>query len=500
MAYHYDKAQETKNGENPSLEYDQDESELSPQHREYLLQRHGTLDLDPMPSADDADPYNWPLWKKRTNLVLVAFHAMMGTFTASAIIPAYLDISKDLGVSLQKVSYLTSIQIVVLGYAPLFWKPISNRYGRRSVFLISLIGSLVFNVACAKSRSYASVAACRALQAFFISPAGALGSAVVAESVFKAQSAQFMGVWTLMVTLGIPSSPFILGFVVQRVEYHWVYWILAIINAVQFILYIFFGPETRYIGRRKDITPSTGSTIRKEYLTFHRIDPEPLRLWDFIQPFTLFNRITVVVPAIAYAMVFVFSAVLTTVEIPQLLQEKFALSTQGIGLQFLPIMIGSVLGEQAGGPLSDFLMKKRHGGGRHRPQHRLWLSYIGYILTIIGLVVFLVQTQNATTGKWNVTPLIGLAITAFGNQLITTVLITFAVDCNHDEAASVGVYITLVRQTWGFIGPFWFPSMFASVGVGNSGGIACALIFTCSVIPTILLQWRGQRLSSKSNV
>lgn len=63
MASHYDKAQETKNGENPSLQYDQDESELSPQHREYLLQRHGTLDLDPMPSADDADPYNWPLWE-----------------------------------------------------------------------------------------------------------------------------------------------------------------------------------------------------------------------------------------------------------------------------------------------------------------------------------------------------------------------------------------------------------------------------------------------------
>lgn len=36
---------------------------LSDQHRDYLLQRHGTLDLDPIPSMDPADPYNWPLWK-----------------------------------------------------------------------------------------------------------------------------------------------------------------------------------------------------------------------------------------------------------------------------------------------------------------------------------------------------------------------------------------------------------------------------------------------------
>lgn len=36
---------------------------LSESHREYLLQRHGTLDLDPIPSLSDADPYNWPMWK-----------------------------------------------------------------------------------------------------------------------------------------------------------------------------------------------------------------------------------------------------------------------------------------------------------------------------------------------------------------------------------------------------------------------------------------------------
>lgn len=36
---------------------------LSPAHREYLLERHGTLELDPIPSASDADPYNWPTWK-----------------------------------------------------------------------------------------------------------------------------------------------------------------------------------------------------------------------------------------------------------------------------------------------------------------------------------------------------------------------------------------------------------------------------------------------------
>lgn len=40
-----------------------DAASLTPAHREYLLERYGTLDLDPLPDYGDADPYNWPSWK-----------------------------------------------------------------------------------------------------------------------------------------------------------------------------------------------------------------------------------------------------------------------------------------------------------------------------------------------------------------------------------------------------------------------------------------------------
>lgn len=155
---------------------------------------------------------------------------MMGTFIAAAIIPAYLDISMDLGISMDKTAYLTSLQIAIIGGAPLFWKPLSNRFGRRPIFLISLVGSLVCNIGCAKSPSYASMAACRALVAFFICPAGALGSAVVAECFFRKDRGRYMGVWALLITLGVPVSPFIFGFVAQRVSYRWIYYILAMVR------------------------------------------------------------------------------------------------------------------------------------------------------------------------------------------------------------------------------------------------------------------------------
>lgn len=178
----------------------------------------------------DADPYNWSQKKKITNLIIVAFHAMMGTFTAASIMAAFVDIAADLDIEVQTASYLTSLVIAILGGAPLFWRPLSQRYGRRPIFLISLVCSLVGNIGCAKSYSYATMALCRAITAVFVSPAVAIGSGIVVETFFKNERARYMGIWTIMVTLGIPIAPLIFGFVAMRVGYRWIYYILAIVS------------------------------------------------------------------------------------------------------------------------------------------------------------------------------------------------------------------------------------------------------------------------------
>ena len=38
-------------------------AQLSQEHKDYLMQRHGTLDLDPLPRMGPIDPHNWPSWK-----------------------------------------------------------------------------------------------------------------------------------------------------------------------------------------------------------------------------------------------------------------------------------------------------------------------------------------------------------------------------------------------------------------------------------------------------
>ncbi|CAK7205293.1 hypothetical protein SEUCBS139899_008062 [Sporothrix eucalyptigena] len=464
---------------------------MVPQHRDYLLARHGTIDLEPIPFFDDADPLNWPKRRKIVNLVLVAFHAMMCTFTAACIQSAFVKIAEDLDISVQKASYLTSLVIAILGGAPLFWRPIAEIYGRRPIFLLSLICSLVCNIGCAQSHSYATMALCRALTAFFISPPIAIGSGVVTEMFFKKDRALYMGIWTTMTTLGVPVSPFICGFIALRVGYRWIYYVLAITNGVQFILYFFLGRESRYIGGNQAASAKPGFV--NTYLNFRRIDPNPLRPVEFIRPLFMVVRPCVIIPTAAYAMVFLWSCIMISIEIPQLYSELFGFNTQQLGLQNLALIIGTVLGEQIGGRMSDAWMWHRHRRGHFpAPEYRLWLSYIGFGLAICGVVVFLVQLDHSGN-TWNITPLVGVAIASAGNQVVTTVMITYIVDCYREEAASIGVFVTFVRQTWGFIGPFWFPQMLANLGLVKSVGVPIALIVAVSIVPTIFVQWLGSR-------
>lgn len=226
-----------------------------------------------------------------------------------------------------------------------------------------------------------------------------------------------MGIWTLLVTLGPPTGPFFMGFAgYQTGNYRWIYWIYAIINGAQCFAYLFFGPETRYI--RQGVRHS-GSAFKQEYLSFRRIDPSPLNPMEFIQPLSLFRYATVWIPTVSYAIVFAFASVLITVEIPQLFVPKFGFNPQEIGLQFLGIIIGTLIGEQLGGRLSDFWMirRTRKLDGEHvDPEFRLWLSYFGFLLAMVGLIVFGVRTQQAPHGHWNVTPIVSRFIQRYNDQ------------------------------------------------------------------------------------
>ena len=191
-------------------------------------------------------------------------------------------------------------------------------------------------------------------------------------------------------------------------------------------------------------------------MEFKRINPQPLRLLDFVSPLRFFANPSILLPTVSYSIIFAFANIFPSVEIGVLYAELLHFNSQQIGLQNISVIIGSLIGELIGGFLSDhwMLLKKKRTGVYPRPEWRLWLSYIAYALSIVGITVFLVCIEQ-DHGNWTIDPQVGITVAAVGNQIATTVLITYAVDCYHLEAAAIGVFINFIRQLWGFIGPFW---------------------------------------------
>ncbi|RAK86341.1 MFS multidrug transporter [Aspergillus costaricaensis CBS 115574] len=472
-------------------------------HEEVYLENVSSTPPDQQPNGSSwtdtspTNPQNWPVWKKNAQILMVAFHSMAATFMAAGIIPAYDIMAERYNVTVPQASYLTSVQILLLGICPLFWRPITSTYGRYHVFLFSVLGSMVCNIGGARCTTYGTQMATRVLTAVLISPPIGIGSGVITELCEPEKRAQKLGWWTLMLTLGTPGGPFIMGFVTKRIGFEWIYWIFAMMNFGQFIAYLLLGEETLYIPT--DGGPSEAAVARSRFVQEfipRRINPRPLKIREFIEPL-LFTRLPrVLIPACAHSIVFCYGNIALIVEMPIVFGEKFDFDSQQIGLQFIAIFIGCVLGEQLSGPMSDrFLQVMHKRRGYHRPADRLWLSYIGFATVIAGLLVWGFQLQKATS--WNVTPCVGAAIASFGNQIITTILISFAIDSYKEASTSIGVCINVFRHVYGFIGPFYFPDMFETLGLGGAAGVMCAIIGVCALPSIIAIHFVATRADQK---
>lgn len=153
-----------------------------------------------------------------------------------------------------------------------------------------------------------------------------------------------MGVWALLVSLGPPLAPLIMGFVgqlpqpvvpshilidsakiVYNKSWHWIFYLLAIIFLAEFVLYIFLGPETLYERPSRAVRADDETVVQQEevakisdrpsakwytpYISFKRHDRTPWsRLpMETLAPLKMITVMPVFLAATAYAVSFTYS-------------------------------------------------------------------------------------------------------------------------------------------------------------------------------------------------
>lgn len=56
--------------------------------------------------------------------------------------------------SINRISYLVSVNVLWLALGPIIWAPLCDTYGRRPVYLAAMLVTLVSSIACAVAKTY----------------------------------------------------------------------------------------------------------------------------------------------------------------------------------------------------------------------------------------------------------------------------------------------------------------------------------------------------------
>ncbi|KAF2133721.1 MFS general substrate transporter [Dothidotthia symphoricarpi CBS 119687] len=190
------------------------------------------------------NPQDWPMVKKAVVIFFMSFSTLVVVMYSTSYtsgIPGMMETfnikSKTLLV-LGITTYLTGLAVGSLLLAPL-----SEMYGRRPVYLISVFLFTVLIIPCALSNNLAQILVMR----FFGAMAGAAmisnSPGTISDIATDDRRALYMSVWSCGPMNGPVIGPLVGGFVFQALGWRWTNWVVMAAAGVSWFM-VFLIPET----------------------------------------------------------------------------------------------------------------------------------------------------------------------------------------------------------------------------------------------------------------
>lgn len=102
--------------------------------------------LRPAPSSDPDDPMNWSSRRKALSCVCMCAYTLTVGIASAAIYSVLEPISDATTLTLSDLNAGTGYMFLLFGWACLFWQPLASQYGKRPVFLISVLATSMIQV------------------------------------------------------------------------------------------------------------------------------------------------------------------------------------------------------------------------------------------------------------------------------------------------------------------------------------------------------------------
>ncbi|KAH8891097.1 major facilitator superfamily transporter [Thozetella sp. PMI_491] len=203
------------------------------------------------------------VWSDRDRQLLVCllgYLCLASSLTASIYFPLLELLAEQYGVSIQAINFTITLFMIFQGFAPSFWSPLSDSWGRRPVylatFMVYTLASLGLSLV---ERNYAALLVLRALQSVGGSSGLSLAYSVVADVSVHADRGRFLAPMLTASNVGPCIGPIIGGGAAMATgDPRWCFRTLLIFGGSAVLLVGWIMPETNRTIVGNGIVPAKG--------------------------------------------------------------------------------------------------------------------------------------------------------------------------------------------------------------------------------------------------
>ncbi|KAI0859697.1 cycloheximide resistance protein [Xylaria cubensis] len=442
---------------------------------------------------DPENPYNWTTFRKVLNTGCVSFQTFISPLASSIFAPGVpLVLEEFHSTSPEIATFVVSVYLLGFAFGPLLVAPLSEIYGRVPVYHVCNVGFVAFSVACALAPSLDSLIAFRFLAGVFGVAPITNGGGTIADMVEQKHRGSVLAIYSVGPLLGPIIGPIGGGFLSNAKGWRWNFWLLAIISGFITIVMLFAMEESYapVILKRKAarLRKETGNELLRSKLDIG-LSPRDFFKRGALRPAKLFIyspivAITALYTAVTYGYLYVQFTTMTEV-----FMNQYGFSTSSVGLSFLGLGVGSLIGVFIYSGTSDKYIRRKAAEadklaeetGKEKkgmkPEYRLPLLPLGGICVPIGLFIYGWTAEKKV--HW-IVPIIGTAFGGVGNIFVFFSIQTYLVDAFTIYAASALASNTIIRSVAGAVLPLAGLRLYDRLGYGwgNSllGFIAIILI------------------------
>ncbi|AEO68508.1 uncharacterized protein THITE_2090020 [Thermothielavioides terrestris NRRL 8126] len=469
----------------PGTAFMTDQDDLPPEYADIPreLLKHGTgrykdVILVPQPSDDPNDPLNWPQWRKELCLFIVGLSAAVVGAYGPMLSPGFVPVAAELNISIDVLSQSTAWLILTIGLGLFLTNPLAKIFGRRPIYLLSIIIMFVTSVWGAAVTEYNSFLGSRIVAGIGMAPYEVLVQCTIGDIYFVHERATRIAVWNLFLLTGIAGGALVAGYIIQDDGYRWTFGVCAIFFGVLMLAVFFLVPETAYRRNAIVVVPASedGSEKGVHHLKLAHEHEEggvngddkegsagapaipkkqtylqSLRIFTgrysnapgwkpFVRPIIMFFYPAVLWGFLVYGTVLTWIVVFSVVNGVIFVNPPYNFSVSQTGLISLSPFILTILGEVISGPLNDwicvFLTKKNKG--IYEPEFRLPLMFVSLILGVVGFFGFGATVEYQT--HWS-GPVLCFGLANMSLVFAATCVFGYIVDSykTHNEEALVAI-------------------------------------------------------------